>query len=71
MNDRLSGFEGGNGRKLYSADVQAKAQSSNSCSFCWFVLALYPTLQGMTPRDGATFRGHLQKAHGLKEEIEP
>jgi hypothetical protein len=57
-------------RKGYSAKVQAKAQSSTSCSFCWFVLTLYPTLNGLTPRDEATYREHLKKAHGLSEEIE-
>jgi len=58
-------------RKAYSAKVQAKAQSSSACSFCWFVLTIYPTLKGMTPRDAATFREHLTKAHGLKHEIAP
>ena len=56
-------------RKAYSAKVQARAQSSSSCSFCWFVLTIYPTLKGMTARDAATFREHLRKAHGLKHEI--
>jgi hypothetical protein len=62
---------GGTGRKAYSAKVQAKAHSSSSCSFCWFVLAIYPTLEGMTPRDSTTFLEHLRKAHGLTHEIAP
>jgi hypothetical protein len=57
------------GRKAYSANVQARAHSSTSCSFCWFVLAAYPALTRMTERDEATFRTHLQKVHGLKDEI--
>jgi hypothetical protein len=56
-------------RKAYSAYIQAKTTSNTSCSFCWFVLTIYPTLKGMTPRDGATFREHLKNAHGLKQEI--
>ena len=59
------------GRKAYSVNVEVKAQSSTSCSFCWFVLALYPTLTGLTERDSTTFKAHLQKAHGLTEEIRP
>ncbi|HYW85667.1 MAG TPA: hypothetical protein VFB30_20615, partial [Spirochaetia bacterium] len=58
-------------RKAQSAKVQAKAQSSSTCSFCWFVLTIYPTLKGMTPRDTATFREHLTKAHGLSHDIAP
>ena len=56
-------------RKAYSVSVHVKAQSSTGCSFCYFVLTLYPTLKGMTDRDTATFKSHLQQAHGLKEEI--
>ena len=59
------------GSEACSVKVQAWAQSSTSCSFCWFILNVYPTLQGMTTRDGSTFKAHLQKAHGLKEEIQP
>ena len=61
--------DGNGGRKTYSVHVHAKAQSSTSCSFCWFVLTLYPTLEGMTERDNTTFRAHLQKSHGLEPEI--
>ncbi len=57
--------------KAFSAKVQAKAKSSSGCSFCWFVLAIYPTLKGMTPRDTTTFQEHLRKAHGLRHEIAP
>ena len=57
------------GKKGYSAEVKAKSHSSTSCSFCWFVLTIYPSLRGMTPRDEATFREHLKKAHGLIEKI--
>jgi len=53
----------------YSADVQVKAASRNSCSFCWFVMSIYPTLSGMIERDSETYKLHLQKAHGLREEI--
>ena len=69
MNSTASGGE--TERKAFSAKVQARAHSSTSCSFCWFVLTVYPTLKDMTPRDGATFREHLRKAHGLNREILP
>jgi len=69
MNGTASGREAES--KASSARVQAKAHSSTGCSFCWFVLTIYPTLKDMTPRDGATFREHLRKAHGLKREILP
>jgi hypothetical protein len=59
------------GKKAYSVNVQVRAQSSTSCSLCYFFLTLYPTLKGMTERDDATFKAHLQKAHGLMEEIQP
>jgi len=62
--------DGLGGRKAYSVNVQVKAQSSTSCSFCYFVLTLYPTLKGMTDRDTATFKSHLQRAHGLRDEIQ-
>jgi hypothetical protein len=58
------------GRKLYSVNVHAKVQSSPSCSFCWFILSLYPTLKAMTPRDEATYKTHLEKEHGLQKEIQ-
>ena len=58
-------------KKAYSTNVQAKAQSSSTCSFCWYVLSIYPTLKDMTPKDTATFQEHLTKAHGLSREIAP
>jgi hypothetical protein len=63
--------DGPGGREAYSVNVHVKAQSSTSCSFCYFVLTLYPTLKGMTDRDTTTFMSHLQQAHGLKDEIQP
>ena len=63
--------EGNGGRKAYPVNIRVKAPSSTSCSFCWFVLKLYPTLKGMTDRDTATFRAHLEKVHGLGDEIQP
>jgi hypothetical protein len=68
-NDRIAADEGMSGRKAYSVNVHAKAQSNTSCSFCWFVLGLYPTLHGMTERDTNTFKLHLENVHGLKDEI--
>lgn len=59
------------GSKVYSVDVHAKVQSGKSCSFCWFVLHIYPTLRGMSPRDQSTYKVHLEKAHGLRDEIQP
>jgi hypothetical protein len=58
-------------KKPYSVDVRAKALSSTSCSFCWFILTINPTLKGMTHRDSALFREHLKRAHGLMQEIQP
>ena len=72
MSDAQNAADAGIGdRKAYSASIRVKVPSSGSCSFCWFVLTIYPTLKDMTPRDGATFREHLRKAHGLKREILP
>jgi hypothetical protein len=59
------------GSKPYSVHIKVKAQSDIKCAFCWFVLALYPTLKGMTERDSATFKVHLTGSHGLKDEIQP
>jgi hypothetical protein len=58
-------------KKAFAANVQVKAQSSTSCSFCWFVMTIYPTLNGMIDRDSDTFRLHLEKAHGLRPDIQP
>ncbi len=69
MSNGLSGFEAG-GRRPYKAKVQAKASASTSCSFCWFVLQVNPTLKEMSQRDTLTFREHLRRAHGLQEEIQ-
>jgi hypothetical protein len=72
MSNGQNPTNGGNGgRKAYSVNIQVKAHSSTSCSFCWFVLNLYPTLEGMTARDTTTYRAHLQKAHGLRDDIQP
>ena len=57
-------------RKAFAANIQVKAHSSTSCTFCWFVMTIYPTLKGMIERDSDTFRLHLQKAHGLKPDIQ-
>jgi hypothetical protein len=70
-NGKTAAEEGGNAKKGYSVNVQVKAHSSTSCSFCWFVTSMYPALGGMTERDAETFRAHLQKAHGLRDEIRP
>ncbi len=61
----------GKSNAQYSANVHSKARASTSCSFCWFVISLYPSFQGMVPRDDITFRAHLVKAHGLRGDIEP
>jgi len=70
MTHGQSAADDGLGRKAYSVNVQVKAPSSTSCSFCYFVLTLYPTLKGMTDRDTETFKSHLQHAHGLRDEIQ-
>jgi len=58
------------GRKIFAANVQVKAASSTSCAFCWFVMGIYPTLGGMVEKDSDTYRLHLQKSHGLRQEIQ-
>ena len=68
MTTTTSGEE--TGRKVYSATTQAKTYSSTSCSFCWFFLTIYPTLQQMSPKDEALFTEHLKKSHGLTGEIQ-
>jgi hypothetical protein len=67
FDDKRDGTVAGTG--TFSVNIRAKAQSSSSCAFCWFILAMYPALEGMAGRDRTTFRAHLQKSHGLKEEI--
>ena len=57
--------------KAFSARIHGTIQTTNSCAFCWFVLALYPTLKRMTEKDSAMFSQHLKKAHALCEEIQP
>jgi hypothetical protein len=64
--DRRSG-----GRKVFAANIQVRAQSSTSCTFCGFIMTIYPTLSGMTDKDSTTFREHLEKSHGLTSEIQP
>jgi len=59
----------GEERRAYSEKAQAKSDATNSCSFCWFVLAIYPALNGMTARDTDTYREHLMKVHGLGQDI--
>jgi len=61
----------GSGKGSFSARDQRKVQSTERCSFCWFVLASYPDLKGMTERDTETYREHLRKAHGLTSDIQP
>ncbi len=61
---------GGGCGKTYSVDIQVKAQSSTSCSFCWFVLTIYPDFAGMSSNDMLVFREHLKKKHGLTEQIQ-
>ena len=56
-------------KAAYAVKSQVEAQSAPSCSFCLFVLATYPTLQKVEKRDSALFTAHLQKVHGLKQEI--
>ncbi len=59
------------GSKAYAANIRVKTQSSTSCSFCWFVISIYPDLAGMSSSDEVTFRKHLIKSHGLKEPTLP
>lgn len=70
MNPESPGAENG-ARRMYPMKTRIEYQSKAACSFCCFVLTLYPTLKGMTPRDTTTFREHLVNAHGLRKEISP
>src|SRR6266550_4023915 len=58
-------------KKSSSARVAAEMESGPDCSFCWFVLTLYPALTGMTDEDARTYKDHLKQAHGLGKEIQP
>jgi hypothetical protein len=58
------------GRKAFTANIQVKAHSSTSCTFCWFIMTIYPTLSGMTENDSTTYKMHLEKSHGLCAEIQ-
>jgi hypothetical protein len=58
-------------KKPSSAKVAAQMASGFDCTFCWFVLTLYPALTGMNDGDAATYKDHLKKAHGLRKEILP
>ena len=72
MTNPVSAADGSNvGSKAFSARINAKAPSSASCAFCWFVLTVHPTLNGMPERDTETYRAHLVQAHGLQREIQP
>jgi hypothetical protein len=56
-------------RKANSARMH-KSDSDTGCPFCWFFIAIYPTLDGMTQQDEAVFTAHLKKSHGLSGEIQ-
>jgi hypothetical protein len=71
MNHAQGTADSGQGPKAFSLGVEAKLHSSTKCSFCWFVISIYPTLSGLTDRDSLTYRAHLQREHGLSDEIEP
>jgi hypothetical protein len=71
MNGQGSPDEGARRGKAYSVNVRVKAQSSTSCSFCWFVTATCPTHQEMTESDRSMYRLHLERSHGLCSEILP
>ena len=57
-------------KRADSAKVHAELESDLGCTFCWFVLTLYPQLTGMNDDDAATYRDHLKKEHGLGREIQ-
>jgi hypothetical protein len=57
-------------KEAYSLTIHARTQSSSSCSFCGLVLTVYPRLEGMTGADATTYRLHLRRAHGLRDEIQ-
>lgn len=69
---RLGGERGARRRKRYSGDVELEAPSSvATCSFCRFVLTLYPDLKRLKEKDAVVFKAHLDQVHGLGGEIEP
>ena len=50
-----------------------KPQLKHACSFCYFVLTNYPTLDKneMDELDLQVFTLHLEQKHGLQSEIQP
>ena len=58
---------GGHGRGFVGGTPGSRP--GRSCSFCWFVLSVYPDLVGLAWRDEATFKEHLKESHGLAESI--
>jgi hypothetical protein len=62
--------DGAEGRRS-TAKVRTHAPSSEGCSFCAFVLTLYPDLTGMTTNDGTLYKQHLKNTHGLRDMILP
>ena len=67
----ISPFRKASGKKTHSAKVAAQVESGPDCTFCWFVLTLYPALTGMNDDDASTYKDHLRKAHGLAKDIQP
>jgi hypothetical protein len=65
---KLGTKKGGEPDDPPSASIMAL--SGTSCSFCWFVIMVYPAMNGLGERDFTTFKAHLVKAHGLHGEIE-
>ena len=72
MSNGLSGIEeGGKDKEPSSVEVLDRSRSGSGCSFCWFVIKVYPNLGRMSSRDAVLFTEHLKKAHGLRDEILP
>jgi hypothetical protein len=67
MEDSRTSAERVKAARAVNAKVQA--WSAPSCSFCMFVLDVYPTLENVGKRDGDMIRVHLQNVHGLQPEI--
>jgi hypothetical protein len=70
MNSRTP-FRKAAANRADSAKVDAEVEKSSDCTFCWFVLTLYPALTGMSEKDAYSYKDHLKNEHGLGKDIQP
>ena len=56
-------------RKALVPSIPRRGPEGYACSFCDFVLCVYPTLDCMTDLDSTMYREHLKRAHGLRQPM--